>query len=319
MISVAIPAFKAKYLAEAIESVLCQTFLNYELIIVNDASPEDIGAIVHQFKDDRIKYFENKINLGRQGVVRNWNECLRRAKGELFVLFSDDDLYLPEFLDDMERLSLRYPNADVFHCAVRIIDDSGKGVGFAPRCPEFESGASFIWHRLSGYRLYFTSGFCCRTNELRKIGGFADLPQGWGSDDITLSTLAVRGGIGYTQKELFNYRTSEITISQSGSITGKLKALCEYELSMAAILAQASRTSSQDQGLVLDARAELPHWIAKRKADQLVGRAYKSSVAGFIQVILLWLSYQRKYKLSFEVLLRSISGSVKGLSRSRLS
>ena len=316
MISVAIPAYKARFLADAIKSVLCQTFSDFELIIVNDDSPEDIRSIVDQFKDDRIKYFENKINLGRQNLVLNWNECLKRASGELFVLFSDDDLYLPEFLDEVGRISLKYPNADVFHCAVRIIDESGQSVDFAPLCPEFESAASFIWHRIKGYRLHFASDFCSRTNALRDIGGFAAMPQGWGSDDITWFTLATRGGIGYTQRELCYYRISEITISRSGSIPGKLEALCDFELLMGEILARASNPSIQDHDLLLDVKAELPHWIAKRKADQLVGSAHHYGFAAFIRVMLRWITYRKGYRLSPEVLMRAISGGVKAFSQS---
>ena len=58
--SVTIPAFKDKYLKETIDSVLAQTYPNYEVVIVNDASPYDLDSIVSQFDDHRIRYFKNE-------------------------------------------------------------------------------------------------------------------------------------------------------------------------------------------------------------------------------------------------------------------
>ena len=90
-ISIAIPAYKAKYLAQAIESVLNQTFNDFELIIVNDQSPEDITSIVKSFNDRRIRYYINDKNIGGNDPVANWNKCLSYAKGEFFAMICDED------------------------------------------------------------------------------------------------------------------------------------------------------------------------------------------------------------------------------------
>lgn len=58
--SITIPAYKTAYLKECIESILAQTYTNFELIIVNDASPEDLTSIVHSFDDSRIRYYINE-------------------------------------------------------------------------------------------------------------------------------------------------------------------------------------------------------------------------------------------------------------------
>lgn len=58
--SILIPAFKQQYLQECIESILAQTYRDFEIVIVNDASPEDLDSIVNSFTDFRIRYYVNK-------------------------------------------------------------------------------------------------------------------------------------------------------------------------------------------------------------------------------------------------------------------
>jgi len=66
--SFVLPAYKATFLKEAIESILAQTYGDFELIIVDDASPEDLGSIVGSFHDSRISYHRNAVNIG----ARTW-------------------------------------------------------------------------------------------------------------------------------------------------------------------------------------------------------------------------------------------------------
>jgi glycosyltransferase involved in cell wall biosynthesis len=62
--SILIPVYKSKYLKECIDSILMQTFNNFELIILNDDSPEDIDNIVSSYQDNRIRYYKNDKNVG---------------------------------------------------------------------------------------------------------------------------------------------------------------------------------------------------------------------------------------------------------------
>ncbi len=63
LISFVLPAYKEMYLSKAIESILHQTYPYWELIIVDDASPEPISIMINQYKDKRIKYIRNKTNM----------------------------------------------------------------------------------------------------------------------------------------------------------------------------------------------------------------------------------------------------------------
>ena len=93
--SILVPAFKARFLAECIDSILSQTYTNLELIIVNDASPENLDEIVSRYDDARIQYYVNEKNFGAINVVDNWNKCLSYATGEYVICMGDDDKLLP--------------------------------------------------------------------------------------------------------------------------------------------------------------------------------------------------------------------------------
>lgn len=69
--SFVLPVFKAKYLSESIDSILNQTMSDFELIIVNDQSPDDIDSIVFSFNDSRIQYDINEKNIGGTDLILN--------------------------------------------------------------------------------------------------------------------------------------------------------------------------------------------------------------------------------------------------------
>ena len=105
--SVTIPAYKDKYLGETIDSVLAQTYSNFEVVIVNDASPYDLDSIVAQYDDPRIRYFKNEKNCGARHVVDNWNICLGHATGEYLICMGDDDNLTPRCLADFRSSTTR--------------------------------------------------------------------------------------------------------------------------------------------------------------------------------------------------------------------
>ena len=87
LVSIAIPAYKRKWLKEAIESALAQDYDNIELIIVDDHSPQNLREIVSPYlTNKRVSYHYNKENVGKDSVANNWNRCLEYAKGEFFVV-----------------------------------------------------------------------------------------------------------------------------------------------------------------------------------------------------------------------------------------
>ncbi len=98
-VSVLMPAYRAEaYVDEAVRSVLAQTFDDWEIVAVDDASPDRSGEILAGWaaRDPRIRFFRNDQNLGMTG---NWNRCLAEARGELVLKLDADDVLRPKTLE----------------------------------------------------------------------------------------------------------------------------------------------------------------------------------------------------------------------------
>lgn len=96
VVSIIMPAYNAeRYIAQAIESVLAQTFSRWELVIVNDGSSDSTPDILERYTDARIKVF-HQVNDGESGAR---NTALRHVQGEWIAFLDADDVYLPHHLD----------------------------------------------------------------------------------------------------------------------------------------------------------------------------------------------------------------------------
>jgi glycosyltransferase involved in cell wall biosynthesis len=124
LISIVIPTYKRTWgLRRAIESVLRQSFRDFELWIVDDASPDDTADVAGSFSDPRIRYFRQPTNVG---VARNWSAGLERAEGEFVALLMDDDRYEPDFLAHRVTALQANPNASFAFGGYRVLTEDGR-------------------------------------------------------------------------------------------------------------------------------------------------------------------------------------------------
>lgn len=222
--SILLPAYKATFLTICIDSVLAQTYADWELIIVNDASPEDINHVVSSYSDQRIRYYVNEHNIGSRHLVRQWNYCLSLANGNYVICIGDDDCLCPDCLATYAGLIETNPNIDVFHGQTDIINENGIHICSTSPRPEWESAISLLYHRTYIYRHQFIGDFCYKRDSLLSQGGFYDLPYAWGSDDVSAVRAAQKHGIVNTQSVVFLYRDNNQSITRHSHTLGKLYA-----------------------------------------------------------------------------------------------
>lgn len=120
-VSVGIPTYnRSVLLSQAIQSVLQQSYQDFEIIVSDDSSSDLTPEVVRSFADPRIRYHRTATNLR---PPRNWNECVRLAKGEFFALLPDDDVYLPGFLEAMVVVLQQQPNIGFAQCGFVGVDE----------------------------------------------------------------------------------------------------------------------------------------------------------------------------------------------------
>lgn len=209
--SFVMPAFKAKYLAESIKSILTQTYTNFELIIIDDNSPEDLLSVVNEFKDEKISYYRNKKNIGGKNLVKQWNHCLSYAKGDYIILATDDDIYNINFLETFIPLINKYPDVNLFRSRVMDMDAKGEIKRIDKCYKEYLNKIEFYYHFLHGMKGGIPQYIFKRAVLVAK-GGFVDFPLAWGSDDATALMMGEKGIVN-SQEHLVGFRWSDLNIS----------------------------------------------------------------------------------------------------------
>ncbi|BAZ22466.1 putative glycosyl transferase [Kalymmatonema gypsitolerans NIES-4073] len=119
LVSICIPTYNgAQYLRECLDSVIAQTFTDFEVLLVDDQSSDETLNIAQEYaaKDYRICVKQNEQNLG---LVGNWNRCIELAQGEWIKFVFQDDLIAPECLEKM--LAASKPDSSIISCRRNFI------------------------------------------------------------------------------------------------------------------------------------------------------------------------------------------------------
>lgn len=306
--SVTIPAYKAKFLKECIESVLAQTYKDFELIIVNDASPEDLTSIVQSFDDPRICYYINETNCGALNVVDNWNKCLSYATGDYIICMGDDDKLLPNCLEEYAKLIEKYPGLGVYHAMTGIIDEDSNLIRMQETRPEREGVYSMLLGRILYRRIQYIGDFLFDRNLLKDNGGFYKLPIAWGSDDISSYIAAKNTGIANMQVIGFLYRDNLQTITNSSNAIYKLKAMMQEEIWYKEFLShEPSKENSIEYMYWKMSLADILKFILRRKLSTIVDDLANK---GFGKAYYYWKN-RKKYQLNTKLIVYALIETMK--------
>lgn len=123
-ISIVLPVFNSeKFIADSIQSLINQTFTDFELIIIDDGSKDQSVSIIKSFKDSRIQLVQNDKN---RGIAFSRNMGLKMAKGKYYAPFDSDDLALPEKLEKQFNFLEKHTEFGMIGSWARLIDANGK-------------------------------------------------------------------------------------------------------------------------------------------------------------------------------------------------
>lgn len=126
LVSVLVPTFNgARYLAEALDSILGQTYSNVELLLLDDASTDETPAIAARY-GDRITYVRQPANLG---IYDNVNVGIHRARGSLIATYHADDVYLPTIVEEQVRYLQQHPRVGAVFASDIFVDADAREYG----------------------------------------------------------------------------------------------------------------------------------------------------------------------------------------------
>lgn len=213
MITVVIPMFNsAEFIGGAIDSVLAQTFSEWELIVVDDGSSDEGASIVRRYRDPRISF----IQQPNSGVSAARNRGILAARNDLVALLDADDLWMPDHLCTIGALAHRFPQA-VLYCTpnVRLMPSGEKYIKKQnPMRLSVEDGFSII-DDVGSEAVQYDLPFGCssamvRNSALKLVGGF---PTGIydGEDWLLFLRLSCIGPIAYSSRRTVYYRERSTT------------------------------------------------------------------------------------------------------------
>ncbi len=154
-----------QYIKEAIDSILEQSYTDFECIVIDDGSTDSTPAIITRIKDPRIVYLTNEKNIG---LVQSLNKGLRVAKGELIARMDADDISLPDRFEKQVGFLDTHPEVGVLGTAMRQIDSSGRTLSVLvvpERHPEI------LWRMFFGLAVVHAS-VMMRREVVLKVGGY---------------------------------------------------------------------------------------------------------------------------------------------------
>lgn len=165
-----------KYIKEAIDSVLAQSYTDFELLIINDGSTDKTLDVIAKFTDPRIRLLHNN---GNRGLTHTRNHGVREALGKYFAILDSDDIAMPNRL----KIQVDYmdANPDVAICGGQaiLIDGSSKEI----RPYKVHSGDS-LSHWLVLHNVFINSTLMLKTSVMKEMGGYREMAP---AEDYDLS------------------------------------------------------------------------------------------------------------------------------------
>jgi len=221
LVSIITPIYNGNlYLDFAVQSVLNQTYQNWELFLIDDGSKDDSyeKAVKWSEKDKRIIALHHPDHANK-GVSATRNLGIHHAKGEYIALLDCDDEWLPEKLEKQIKIIRLYPETVMIYCQAETIDETGMSLRLNPekadKCPippiygsGFPGEPLYIFEQVINITEVQP---CCstvlaKTDTVRNFGGFDETFKYQMEDAFFFALLAERGAIFFIEEILAKYR-----------------------------------------------------------------------------------------------------------------
>ena len=216
MISVLMPVYNSElFLEDAVQSILDQTYKNFEFIIIDDGSVDNSLAILESFKDNRIKLVKKKNNTGYTSLL---NESINYAKYDYLARMDSDDVSNKDRLLKQFKFLEKNKDYSVVGSNIRLINTKGEFI----RNGKYPETDEQIKSNLSNFSTFAHPACLIRKKKLIDIGGYRTIFEP--SEDYDLWTrLALNSKMYNIQEYLLDYRVHGKSVSSKRGIDQQIK------------------------------------------------------------------------------------------------
>jgi len=217
LVSIIMPAYNhARFMRRCMDSLLAQTYPNWELAVVDDGSTDNTAEIVKSYRDPRIQYVYQE-NRGVKFLAATINVGLKETRGELVTMFPSDDMWPPH------RLEVQVPifrDPAVVLCFGRqlLIDENDNVIGETPPPADLtrvvNRPVGSVLHDLLVSNFIPEPTVLIRRKPLEKIGGYLQPPGLLAEDYPTQLALALEGEFRYLDIPLAHYRLHQTQMTR---------------------------------------------------------------------------------------------------------
>ena len=224
-LSICLPAYNyAHFLPKAIESVLIQDFKDYELIILDDVSPDNTQEIAMEYakKDPRIRYILNEKNLG---AIENCNKGVAVARGEYVAFLSADDFYLPGWLQAGVDFLESNLDVDLVYCKTILVDSENHYCN-TTTIPSFANFShkgrdELREHIKTGGSFFHLAATIMRKRMMNELGFYKkwNMQQGFSAEDWEANlNFSLHKIEGYINRPYYAFRVHDSNFSSQNKV-----------------------------------------------------------------------------------------------------
>lgn len=258
LVSVIIPVYgTAPYVSQALDSVLAQTYTRFEIIVVNDGSPDSalLEKVIDPYRD-RITYLVQE----NRGVSGARNTALRAARGEYVAILDSDDYWHAEYLASQLSVLIADPTIDVvFPDALRVTTDGKRNRLISETCP-LNGEMSFV--RLLAAESQVYGGVTARRESFLRAGCYDENLRSGEDLDLWLRILKRGGRIAYNDRVLAYYRERE------GSLISNAVPLVTNSLKLLEGLGRKMQLTAEESAVLERQRSKVASHLSRSEAKE---------------------------------------------------
>jgi glycosyltransferase involved in cell wall biosynthesis len=207
-IAVCIPAYRGRFLSQAIDSVLKQTRPVSQLLVVDDCSDDNLEAIVKPYIKNGVIYHRNAKNIG---IPDNYNFAIQMVDTDYVMIFGDHDIMEENYLEKCANLMDEDPNVNIVFSGVKAIDEANRVICIYPleKFPRIFPGAWLAKQLLTNTTSPINLDTLVRRSAISGSEIWFDQKYWWYADIDLWIRLAMKGNVGYVRDHLLLRRSRE--------------------------------------------------------------------------------------------------------------